>query len=452
MAATGGGRKGGGVDTPGPNVTDLLSKLNLTEEEGAVADFSDDEEGMDLPAVEWALVGKVLSPLAVHVNTVRSAMKPAWGNPAGLKFRTIGEKHANLFVAEFKGKVDMERVLLGTPWMVGRHAVILQKYDERLSASEIVFDHMEIWVHILNLPLSWMNQQRGSRAMSLTGKVVKMDVDGDGKASGAFLRGRVAIEIDKPLRRGVLLRMSKTEDPRLFAVQYEKLPFFCFACGVMGHSEVECDTPVERNEDGKLPYDVQLRAPEERRRRVQSFAGAAADSFGSGSSSVSRPPRGKQSRQEGSRSSMGEEDTHFSSPDHVGDSEELEVQSPLKQQAGSKQGGAPTDERNREVAGAGKKLFQQEGGLKPSQRKRKSKMPDPMSQTPDLNIPLMGSNTIVPVGIVNSRINQLDGGVDGGADSGGESMIETLKRQKRGNTKQTARSAGAADRSSRRAQ
>lgn len=41
--------------------------------------------------------------------------------------------------------------------------------------------------------------------MSLLGNVIKMDVDGDGKASGAYLRARVAVEIDKPLRRGVLL-------------------------------------------------------------------------------------------------------------------------------------------------------------------------------------------------------------------------------------------------------
>ena len=63
-------------------------------------------------------------------------------------------------------------------------------------------DWMEIWVWILDLPLGWMNQQRGSRAMSLTDQVIKMDVDSKGKASGAFLRARVAIEIDKPLHRG----------------------------------------------------------------------------------------------------------------------------------------------------------------------------------------------------------------------------------------------------------
>jgi hypothetical protein len=53
---------------------------------------------------------------------------------------------------------------------------------------------------------------------------------------------------------------------------------------VIGHSEVECPHPVPRHAQGKLPYDVQLRAPEERRRSYQSFVG-------SGSSSVSKPPR-----------------------------------------------------------------------------------------------------------------------------------------------------------------
>lgn len=82
--------------------------------------------------------------------------------------------------------------------------------------------------------------------MSLIGQVVRMDVDADGKASGAFLRARVTIEIDKPLRRGVLLQMSRGEEPKWFDAQYEKLPFYCFACGVIGHSELECPNPMKR--------------------------------------------------------------------------------------------------------------------------------------------------------------------------------------------------------------
>lgn len=84
--------------------------------------------------------------------------------------------------------------------------------------------------------------------MNLIGQVVKMDVDSHGKASSAFLRACVAIDLDKPIRRGVLLHMSKNEEPRWFHAQYEKLPFYCYACGVLGHSEVECPHPVARDE------------------------------------------------------------------------------------------------------------------------------------------------------------------------------------------------------------
>jgi hypothetical protein len=140
----------------------MLQKLNLTEEEEAIAEFSDKEDAEVLAPAEWVLVGKVLSPMPVHINTVRSAMKPAWGNPVGVKFQAIGEKGANLFVVEFGSARDMEKVLSGSPWMVGKYAVLLQEYDEKLSASDIIFDRLELWVWILNLPLGWMNRARGS--------------------------------------------------------------------------------------------------------------------------------------------------------------------------------------------------------------------------------------------------------------------------------------------------
>lgn len=144
---------------PNPSVTDLLRNLHLTAKEGAVAEFSDDEdEGME-PVMTWALVGKVLTLSVLHISTIRAAMKSAWGNPHGLKLRSIGEKTVNLFVAEFGGQMDMDRALVGSPWMVGKHAMILQGYDKRLSASEIRFDKMEIWARIPNLPLGWMNDQ-----------------------------------------------------------------------------------------------------------------------------------------------------------------------------------------------------------------------------------------------------------------------------------------------------
>jgi hypothetical protein len=155
---------------------------------------------MAAPIVEWALVGKFLSPSTLHIDTIRAAMISAWGNPLGMKLRSIGEKRDNLFVVEFDSKVDMGHVLAGTPWVVGKHAVILKEYDEKLRPSEIRFDRIKIWARILNLPLRWMNELRGIRAMNLLGEVQRMDVDGDCKESGAFLRARISIEINKTIK------------------------------------------------------------------------------------------------------------------------------------------------------------------------------------------------------------------------------------------------------------
>jgi len=258
------------------SVADMLENLHLTTEE-EVAAFSDEEEDNGGPTVEWALVGKVLSPSTVHSSAIQGVMKPAWGNPAGLKIRSIGMKGDNLFVAEFDFKQDMERALSGSPWVVGKHAVILRDYQEDLKPSEITFDRMDIWVRILDLPLGWMNQHRGERAMGLIGEVKKMDVDKDGKASGPFLRARVAIEVAKPMRRGVLLKTKRDGAPVWFDIQYEKLPFFCLSCGIMGHSQLECEKPVVRNASGKLPYDIQLRVFDPKRKKIQSFSEAAAE-------------------------------------------------------------------------------------------------------------------------------------------------------------------------------
>jgi len=204
----------------------------------------------------------------------------------------------------------------------------------------------------------------------------------------------------------------------------------------MGHSELECPTPAERNDEGKLPYDVQLRAPEERRRRVQSFASAAAESFGKGSSSTSRPPR-PNSRSDGRGSLSGSRH----SDNVAGDSEEPEVQSPLKEK---QQEDSPSGKGG--AVGASRSLDLQED-QRAQAHKRKATVSSPVTQTPDLNIPLGVSSALVPAGLVNSRVSQLDPGMEGG----GGNLNETLKKQKRGNTS-NSRSAAAAKDSPRRAQ
>jgi hypothetical protein len=137
---SGSGSYGGGSwnredDVP---VIGLLGRFNLTKDEEEFVSFSDDEEPKDDGgSPEFALVGKVLSPSPLHISTITSAMKSAWGNPFGPRLRSVGDRSDNMFIVEFGSDRDKQRALEGSPWVVGCYAIILQEYDETLKSLDV---------------------------------------------------------------------------------------------------------------------------------------------------------------------------------------------------------------------------------------------------------------------------------------------------------------------------
>ena len=90
---------------------EALGKLGITDEEATPLVIDDREE----EAQKWLLAGRVLHRKLLHIQTIASALRPAWGNPRGLQFRSMGE---NTFVAEFETKRDRDRIWIGSPWHV----------------------------------------------------------------------------------------------------------------------------------------------------------------------------------------------------------------------------------------------------------------------------------------------------------------------------------------------
>jgi hypothetical protein len=91
-----------------------LGRLDITDAEATplVVDDREEEEQK-----KWMLVGKILARNTSHIQTIASALRPAWGNPKGLVFRSVG---ANMFIAVFASQHDRERVWDGSPWHVNK--------------------------------------------------------------------------------------------------------------------------------------------------------------------------------------------------------------------------------------------------------------------------------------------------------------------------------------------
>jgi len=278
-----------------------------------------------------------------------------------------------------------------------------------------------------------MNAKKGDKVARSIGVVEKLDVNEKGKASGSFLRARVAIELNKPLRRGLFLRDEVKQENAWYEIQYEKLPFFCKSCGILGHFELDCPSPALRGPDGKLPYDCILRAPEDKK-KLMSFGESVTDWFSSGSqNSKGSGCSGRSASACRSKKSSSENSTN-----QVED-EEVEVSSPLKPRADKEEKGeSHTSVRKLDLDGGSNHRF----------RKRKPSLGGGASGgvTPDLNTPISESSELVPAGLVTTRRDQFGRGGGGKARAGQEG----LKKQKRSITNE--RSAAAAQEQPRRAQ
>jgi hypothetical protein len=172
--------------------------------------------------------------------------------------------------------MDKDRVADGPPWVVGKHAVLLQDFDPDLKPRDMVFNKLKVWARIFNLPFGYMHKRWGAviaSSLSVEGSVPVVDCDDSGQCWGSFMRVRVEVDVNKPLRRGVKVFSQRKNTTDWFDVQYEQLPHYCFSCGVIGHSSLECKDPGERDAEGKLPYSAEfLCATDDRRKKVQRYS------------------------------------------------------------------------------------------------------------------------------------------------------------------------------------
>ncbi|KAK1628782.1 hypothetical protein QYE76_003097 [Lolium multiflorum] len=240
--------------------------MKLTAAESSKLFIDDRADVQEQPI--WALAGKVLKPKVLHIQTIADALRPAWGNPRGLVFRDGGP---NMFVAELPSERERDRIWERSPWTVNKHAVVLENFKRSQRPSELRFERLPIWVRVMNLPFN-LNDDWGKMIASRIGEYISVDTSNTKLVSGKYLRARVSINVHEPLQRWMAIDSTLREACDWYEIKYENLPYFCFSCGILGHSDLVCPEPAERDEMGRLPYGPSLRALDERKKRAAPFA------------------------------------------------------------------------------------------------------------------------------------------------------------------------------------
>jgi hypothetical protein len=111
-------------------------------------------------------------------------MQRAWGLHSLAQFKDIGD---NRFVVRFSMEGDWRHVMRDGPWQFDFSVVLLKDFDGSSRPSEIVFDELDIWVRVLDLPMDMMNRAYGELIGGWIGRYISVEVDEDGMAWGKDL-------------------------------------------------------------------------------------------------------------------------------------------------------------------------------------------------------------------------------------------------------------------------
>ena len=106
----------------------------------------------------------------------------------------------------------------------------------------------------MHVPPRLMKAKLGMEFAKPIGRIHKVDSDADGRCWGSFMRVRAEIAVQEPVVRYVTVTSLKLKRTETFSVVYERLPFYCLSCGLLGHSLVLCPNPATRDGNGDLPY------------------------------------------------------------------------------------------------------------------------------------------------------------------------------------------------------
>jgi hypothetical protein len=144
-------------------------------------------------------------------------------------------------------------VLEGRPWLFDGNLVAVMDFDGFTPPSQMVFEKTAFWVRMYNLPLACMGSEIGHQIGSTIGKVEDVEVNVRDAAWREYLRVRIIIDLSKPLDMGRKINIKNKST--WVAFKYEKLPNFCYLCGVVRHENLGCAVQNVQH-DGGLPRDT----------------------------------------------------------------------------------------------------------------------------------------------------------------------------------------------------
>lgn len=241
----------------------LWDKLSLTDEFAKEVVIEEEWTHNHHSPSRKCLLGRLAINRSANKEAMKTIFSKVWKLEGSLTIKKITER---LFTFHFGEEHEKDKVLLGQPWSFNKSLLLLNEMEEVSDPNQVNLDWCPFWVQVHGLPLKLMTKKVGAVLGETIGEVLEIETDENGVAWGKWLRMRVSINTSEPLKRGSSLTVSGGGSQKV-AFRYEKLPDFCYVCGILNHTEQDCPKAINRKKEGKTVergYDPWLRADGQR--------------------------------------------------------------------------------------------------------------------------------------------------------------------------------------------
>ncbi|KAM6593181.1 hypothetical protein CsatA_000884 [Cannabis sativa] len=231
------------------------------EEEGVEIDVLDSEEEVVFDD-RFCLVGRFLNARTVDFEAMRHTLAGLWKPGKGLFVKELGP---NLYLFQFYHEIDIKRVINGSPWTFNRLLFLFGRVPRGGDPKSIPLNKLDMWVQIHGLTSGFMTERVVKEAAKVIGELVETDPKNNNGLWRDFMRVRVRVNIDQPIKRR--MKLKKAGGEWFWApFKYEFLPTFCYICGIIGHTENFCHKLFDTPEEAIVkPYGEWMRAQTRRK-------------------------------------------------------------------------------------------------------------------------------------------------------------------------------------------
>lgn len=176
-----------------------LLNLHLTKEEEEEISITTRSKLKLLEECALSLFGRLLSDRHQNQRALKNTLRSAWKMGSDLQIVDVGN---SILQFKFNSEYQLKWVEKNGPWNFDNNLLLLCRWNKVLSATNITFTHSPFWVQIWGLPFEHMSDEVGKELGNNLGKFIESDRGARQTDQAKFMRIRVDLQLDKPLRCG----------------------------------------------------------------------------------------------------------------------------------------------------------------------------------------------------------------------------------------------------------